>query len=513
MTNKEKKHELCCDDLKDAEGYLENCRQHLKKVMKPAEKDAKDLANATATDKVRLQGMREPAMPKLRPYTESIPVRTRADLGRLIASANRMGRPWKIGRCTEELMKRGFRYNFITASSKPATARIFDEELMPTGMRFRRIGESDTRLTLSEDLDVQPLDDADQSEIGYAEISLGGGEPAPAGEAPAAPAEPDEETDEPMTFEEQMDFLAADEDEAISGYEKIIAECEDEHVKEQLEKILIEERAHKEFVEKVKTDRSLEYSHEEEEEEDEEGEKEKDDKKDGKDGGKDADKEETASTEESGDESKSEESDDSKSDDSLEEASTAEKRAFKNGGEDMDDLVTGKALARVKNPHERAMLLQQKRMERMGKRMTDRPAVSSTLRRKEDQAHASIDKKETKMAKAGLKADEELLMEDADIRLDDLKYFKPWGGAKDIWELLVKKEKLDDLSKALENMYPDGMKASDLNDLLWFEKDWVFEKMGIDPADLLKAPEDEIIDVDATETEPKEEDESDGEDK
>lgn len=61
------------------------------------------------------------------------------------------------------------------------------------------------------------------------------------------------------TFEEQMDFLAKDEQEAIDGYEKVIALVEDEHVKEQLEKILIEEKAHKDFLEKVKEDKELVY--------------------------------------------------------------------------------------------------------------------------------------------------------------------------------------------------------------------------------------------------------------
>lgn len=64
----------------------------------------------------------------------------------------------------------------------------------------------------------------------------------------------------PETFEEQMDFLAADEQEAIDGYDKIIALVEDEHVKAQLEKIKTEEIAHKEFLEKVKEDRGLEYT-------------------------------------------------------------------------------------------------------------------------------------------------------------------------------------------------------------------------------------------------------------
>lgn len=71
-----------------------------------------------------------------------------------------------------------------------------------------------------------------------------------------------EESKEPKleTFDEQMDFLAADEQEAIEGYEKVINLVEDEHVKEQLNKILVEEKAHKDFLEKVKKDKELKYT-------------------------------------------------------------------------------------------------------------------------------------------------------------------------------------------------------------------------------------------------------------
>ena len=79
------------------------------------------------------------------------------------------------------------------------------------------------------------------------------------------------------TFDEQMDFLAKDEQEAIDGYEKVLALVDDEHVKEQLEKILEEERAHKKFLEDVKKDHSLVYSHEEEHEDEKEVEVEDDD--------------------------------------------------------------------------------------------------------------------------------------------------------------------------------------------------------------------------------------------
>ena len=83
-----------------------------------------------------------------------------------------------------------------------------------------------------------------------------------------------EDSKEPETFEEKMDFLAADEQEAIDGYEKIIATIDDEHVKEQLNKIMIEEKAHKEYLEKVKEDQTIEYTEPLEDEEESEDEKE-----------------------------------------------------------------------------------------------------------------------------------------------------------------------------------------------------------------------------------------------
>ena len=63
----------------------------------------------------------------------------------------------------------------------------------------------------------------------------------------------------PRTFAEMMDFLAADEREAIEGYEEIISMVEDEHVVKQLEEILAEERAHLAYLERAKEDPSADY--------------------------------------------------------------------------------------------------------------------------------------------------------------------------------------------------------------------------------------------------------------
>ena len=70
----------------------------------------------------------------------------------------------------------------------------------------------------------------------------------------------DEEEDIPDDFDGIMDFLKADEDEAISGYKKAIAKVDDKFVRDQLDKIATEEEAHKDYLEKVVDDHTVEYT-------------------------------------------------------------------------------------------------------------------------------------------------------------------------------------------------------------------------------------------------------------
>ncbi len=74
-----------------------------------------------------------------------------------------------------------------------------------------------------------------------------------------AVADPEEE-DIPDDFEGIVDYLKADEEEAISGYEKAIDKIEDEFVKDQLDKIATEEEAHKDYLDKVVDDPTVEYT-------------------------------------------------------------------------------------------------------------------------------------------------------------------------------------------------------------------------------------------------------------
>ena len=62
----------------------------------------------------------------------------------------------------------------------------------------------------------------------------------------------------------------------------------------------------------------------------------------------------------------------------------------------------------------------------------------------------------------------------------DLNNFEAWSGAKDTLERIQREGKCDLLEQVLEDVYPDGiMTETELNDLLWFESDTIYEWLGI----------------------------------
>ena len=61
-----------------------------------------------------------------------------------------------------------------------------------------------------------------------------------------------------------------------------------------------------------------------------------------------------------------------------------------------------------------------------------------------------------------------------------LKNFKAWSGAKDTLNKLIELDKCDDLEFILEDLYPNGLTETQLNDILWFEDEWIYETLGIE---------------------------------
>lgn len=61
----------------------------------------------------------------------------------------------------------------------------------------------------------------------------------------------------------------------------------------------------------------------------------------------------------------------------------------------------------------------------------------------------------------------------------NLKDFEWWSGAKDTAEVISENEKWKELEELLEECYPEGIGETELNDLLWFEDEWIFEMLEI----------------------------------
>ena len=58
-----------------------------------------------------------------------------------------------------------------------------------------------------------------------------------------------------------------------------------------------------------------------------------------------------------------------------------------------------------------------------------------------------------------------------------LENFEAWSGGADTLEELTAEE-CEQLESIIEDLYPDGMDETQLNDLLWFERDNIAEWLG-----------------------------------
>lgn len=71
----------------------------------------------------------------------------------------------------------------------------------------------------------------------------------------------------------------------------------------------------------------------------------------------------------------------------------------------------------------------------------------------------------------------------SDISLEN---FEAWSGGKSTLDRIINEGKCSQLESMLEDLYPDGMTDTELNDLLWHDSDTVFEWLGIRTYDQIK---------------------------
>ena len=57
--------------------------------------------------------------------------------------------------------------------------------------------------------------------------------------------------------------------------------------------------------------------------------------------------------------------------------------------------------------------------------------------------------------------------------------FKAWSGADKTIRIIVENDKEEEFEQLIEELFPEGIDETHLNDLLRFEDEWVFEALGI----------------------------------
>lgn len=72
-----------------------------------------------------------------------------------------------------------------------------------------------------------------------------------------------------------------------------------------------------------------------------------------------------------------------------------------------------------------------------------------------------------------------------------LRDFKAWSGAVETQDRILNEGKEEEFDSLIEELYPDGLSETQLNDLLWFEEEFLFENLGIKDEDESEEDEDE----------------------
>ena len=62
----------------------------------------------------------------------------------------------------------------------------------------------------------------------------------------------------------------------------------------------------------------------------------------------------------------------------------------------------------------------------------------------------------------------------------NLRNFEAWGGAIETKNLILDAEMEGEFESIIEEIYPDGLTDTKLNDILWFDGGWILETLGIE---------------------------------
>ena len=61
----------------------------------------------------------------------------------------------------------------------------------------------------------------------------------------------------------------------------------------------------------------------------------------------------------------------------------------------------------------------------------------------------------------------------------NLRSFEAWSGAVDTKKIILDAGLEEEFEILIDELYPDGLSDTELNDLLWFDSDWILENLDI----------------------------------
>ena len=61
-----------------------------------------------------------------------------------------------------------------------------------------------------------------------------------------------------------------------------------------------------------------------------------------------------------------------------------------------------------------------------------------------------------------------------------LRGFNAWSGAIETKKIILDAGLEEEFEMLIDECYPDGLTDTQLNDLLWFEADWILENLGVE---------------------------------
>lgn len=74
----------------------------------------------------------------------------------------------------------------------------------------------------------------------------------------------------------------------------------------------------------------------------------------------------------------------------------------------------------------------------------------------------------------------------------DLNTFEAWSGGEDTLNRIIENGLVNEFEEILDECYPDGMSETQLNDILRFDSDWIYESLGLETESSLKEKIEDI---------------------